>query len=60
MLNNYVKTEWGAYTTTHENGITVYINNSNAAWVNGGIFYTIECDNNSLTKKQLLNIVAGL
>lgn len=60
VLNNYVKPEWETYTTTHENGITVYINNSNAAWVNGGIFYTIECENNALTKKQLTNIVAGL
>ena len=60
VLNNYVKLEWPAYTTTHENGITVYINNSNAAWVNGGIFYTIECETGALTKKQLTNIVAGL
>lgn len=60
VLNNYVKPEWETYTTTHENGITVYLNNSNAAWVNGGIFYTIECENNALTKKQLTNIVAGL
>lgn len=60
VLNNYVKPEWPAYTTTHENGITVYINNSNAAWVNGGIFYTIECETGALTKKQLTNIVAGL
>lgn len=60
VLNNYVKPEWPTYTTTHENGITVYINNSNAAWVNGGIFYTIECQTGTLTKKQLANIVAGL
>ena len=60
VLNNYVKPEWETYTTTHENGITVYLNNSNAAWVNGGIFYTVECENNALTKKQLTNIVAGL
>lgn len=60
VLNNYVKPEWETYTTTHENGITVYINNSNAAWVNGGIFYTVECETGALTKKQLTNIVAGL
>lgn len=61
LLRNYVEEEWGDnYTTTHEQGITIYTSNSDAAWVNGGMLYKITSTANSLTKKQLRNIVVSI
>lgn len=61
LLRNYVEPTWHeSYTTTHEQGITIYINGSNAAWVNGGVLYKINSANNTLTKKQLRNIVTSM
>lgn len=63
LLRNFVELEWGSdYITTHEQGITIYINsqNSNAAWVNGGVLYKITAEGQNLTKKQVRNIVLSL
>ncbi|MBR2997186.1 DUF4367 domain-containing protein [Candidatus Saccharibacteria bacterium] len=61
LLNNYVKENWqDNYITTHEQGVTIYIKNSSAAWVNGGILYTLEAADNTLTKKQINSIVVSL
>lgn len=63
LLRNYVEPTWeDNYTTTHEQGITIYISdiNSNAAWVNGGVLYKITSNNSVLTKKQVRNIVTSL
>jgi hypothetical protein len=43
VLDNVVTPKAGAnYVTTKERGLTIYTYGSNAAWVNGGILYTIE------------------
>ena len=63
LLRNFVEPTWNdEYTTTHEQGITIYISNvtSDAAWVNGGVLYKISSDGTSLTKKQVRNIVVSL
>ncbi len=61
LQRNYVEPTWGDnFTTTHEQGITIYISNSDAAWVNGGILYKIDASSNNLTKKQLRNIVTSM
>lgn len=61
LLRNYVEPTWKSdYSTTHEQGITVYISGSNAAWVNGGVLYKITSNAGSLTTKQLRNIVTSL
>lgn len=62
LLRNYVEPTWqNNYTTTHEQGITVYIAGANAAWVNGGVLYKINTPGgSSLTNKQLRNIVTSL
>lgn len=45
LLENYVKEKSdGDYTTSREKGITVYSYKGNAAWVSGGILYTIDGD----------------
>lgn len=63
LLRNYVEPTWDDnYTTTHEQGITIYISdaNSNAAWVNGGVLYKITSNSSVLTKKQVRSIVTSL
>lgn len=61
LLNNYVKTEYGDnYKTVREQGLTIYINGSNAAWVNGGVVYKITADNGVLTNKQICSIATSL
>ncbi|HEY5695622.1 MAG TPA: hypothetical protein VIQ80_02195, partial [Candidatus Saccharimonadales bacterium] len=45
VLENYVKTKAGDnYITYDEHGLTIYTFGGNAAWVNGGILYTINGD----------------
>lgn len=63
LLRNYVEPTWNDnYTTTHEQGITIYISDatSNAAWVNGGVLYKITSSSAVLTKKQVRSIVTSL
>lgn len=61
LLRNYVEPTWqGDYTTTHEQGLTIYIYGANATWVNGGVLYKINAENDVLTKKQLRNIVTSI
>lgn len=45
LLENYVKPKSKEnYTTYNERGLTIYTYGSNAAWVSGGILYTIQGD----------------
>lgn len=63
LLRNYIEPTWGDnYTTTNEQGITIYISNttSDAAWVNSGILYSITSSGTPLTKKQVRSIVVSL
>ena len=61
LLNNYVKERWGSdYTALREHGITIYISDGNATWVNGGLVYNLASDTGVLTKKQIKNIVTSL
>lgn len=61
LQRNYVQETWqDRYTTTHEQGITIFISDSSAVWVNGGVLYKINAENGVLTKKQLRNIVTSM
>ena len=61
LLNNFVKTAYGDnYKTVKEQGLTIYINGSDAAWVNGGVFYQITAKNGILTNKQICSIATSL
>lgn len=45
LLENFIKKESkDEYSTSQEKGITIYNYGNNAAWVSGGILYTIEGD----------------
>lgn len=60
LVRNFVEPEWGdEYDTMHEQGITIYVSGSNAAWVNGGVLYKLTASVGALSKKQLRNIVVS-
>lgn len=61
LVSNYVKTEYGEdYTIVREQGLTIYVNGSNAAWVNGGMVYKINSNTDTLTNKQIKSIAVSL
>jgi len=60
LVSNFLLAENKSYQTYENNGKTVYIyDQTNATWVDGGIWYKIEGDA-SLTSDQLLRIANGL
>ena len=61
LLSNFVRPEYGDnYTVVREQGLTIYVSKSDAAWVNGGVVYKIATTSGSLTKKQICSITASL
>ena len=61
LLNNFVRKEYSDnYVTVKEQGLTLYISGSDAAWVNGGVIYKLRASPNSLTKKQIKSIAVSL
>ena len=61
LLSNFVKGEYGEnYTIVREQGLTIYVSGSNAAWVNGGIVYKIDAKAGTLTNKQIRSIATSL
>lgn len=60
LLDNYVETTTSDYLTFQERGLTVYVyDDSNATWVDGGVWYTIE-GKSLLNSEQLLKIAGSL
>jgi hypothetical protein len=60
VLENVVKKAAGDnYITTQEGGLTIYSYKDNAAWVNGGLLYTIE-SNAPLSGEQIRRIATSL
>lgn len=60
VLDNVVKKAAGDnYVTTQERGLTIYSYGSNAAWVNGGILYTIK-STAPLSGEQIRHIATSL
>ncbi|MBR3323005.1 hypothetical protein IKG13_03025 [Candidatus Saccharibacteria bacterium] len=61
VLTNYVEKNWGAsYSIAKGQGLTIYVSGSNAAWVNGGVFYVIEDESGSLSSSDLHDIAVSL
>ena len=61
LLSNYVKEEYGEkYSMVREQGLTIYVSGSDAAWVNGGIVYKIKANDGVLTNKQIRSIAISL
>ncbi len=60
VLDNYVSPRAGvSYVPYTERGLTIYTYGNNAAWVNGGILYTIE-GNAPLSSEQIRRIATSL
>ncbi|MEI6229017.1 MAG: hypothetical protein WCP11_03280 [Candidatus Saccharibacteria bacterium] len=59
VRNKVNKDSGGEFITTEEKGLTIYTHNGNAAWVNGGILYTIE-GNAPLSGDQIRRIATSL
>jgi len=60
VLDNVVKKAVGDnYVTTQERGLTIYTYGSNAAWVNGGILYSIS-SSAPLSGEQIRHIATSL
>ena len=57
--NLVAKASDGGYITNSQQGLTVYTYGNKAAWVNGGILYTIDGDA-PLSNEQLLDIAGSL
>lgn len=57
--NLVAKASDGGYITNSQQGLTVYTYGNKAAWVNGGILYTVDGDA-PLSNEQLLNIAGSL
>ncbi|MBQ9180969.1 hypothetical protein IJ135_02665 [Candidatus Saccharibacteria bacterium] len=61
LLSGYVRETYGNdYTEVKEQGLTLFISNSDEAWVNGGVVYKLTMLKGSLTKKQLKAIAVSL
>lgn len=60
VLENYVKPKvGGSYIPYSQQGLTIYIFGNDAAWVNGGILYTIN-GNAPLSSEQILHIASSM
>lgn len=60
LLNNFVKENYGEnYTVVREQGLTIFIGDNKAAWVNGGVVYKLTVKKGSLTKKQISSIAVS-
>lgn len=61
VLSNFVKKNWGNnYSIAKGQGLTIYISGSNAAWVNGGVFYMITNEDGALSATDLHDIAVSL
>ena len=60
LLDNFVATSHKDYQTVQDRGKTIYIyDDSNATWVDGGIWYKVE-GNSELNSDQLINLASSL
>lgn len=59
VLDNYVTKLTDNYLTFQERGVTVYTFGNRAAWVNGGLLYTVD-GNASLSSDQILRLATSL
>ena len=61
LLNNFVRSNYGEdFSQVEEQGLTLFINGSDACWVNGGVVYKLRTTAGSLTKKQIKTIATSL
>ena len=59
LLDNYITRQTENYLTFQERGVTVYTFGNKAAWVNGGLLYTLD-GNASLSSEQVLRLATSM
>lgn len=60
LLTNFLQESKLNYQVYKENGLTVYVyDGSNATWVDNGVWYNVNANQNSLSSSQLLEIAAS-
>ncbi len=59
LLDNFVTRQTENYLTFQERGVTVYTFGDKAAWVNGGLLYTLD-GNASLSSEQVLRLATSM
>ena len=59
LLDNYVQQQNSDYITFNDSGLTIYVYDTNAAWVSGGVLHTIEGDA-PLTNDQIRRIATSM
>ena len=61
LESNYAKPLFkNNYSTIREQGLTLYVSDSNCVWVNGGKLFTISSTDAELSKTQLTSIATSL
>lgn len=61
LLSNYIKPEFkDDYSIVREQGLTIYIGSTGAAWVNGGVVYKLSFTGERLTNQQVRSIAVSL
>lgn len=61
VLTNFVTEKWGDdYSVAKDQGLTIYISGSSAAWVNGGVLYLIIDESDALNSSDLHDIAVSL
>lgn len=58
VLDNYVSEQSDQYATLQERGLTIYLMDNEAAWVNGGVLYVIDGDA-PLSSEQIQKIASS-
>ncbi len=59
VLDNYVNKQTENYLTYQEQGLTIFSFDNKAAWVNGGLLYSVE-GNAQLSSEQILRLATSL
>ena len=60
LAENYLQSKASNYTTLQAQGLTIYMYNNQASWVNQGTWYRIEGENNGLTKDQIIKMATSI
>lgn len=59
LLDNFVSKETNNYLTYQEKGLTVYMFDGKAAWVNGGVWYSVD-GSSKLSSDQILKLATSM
>jgi len=60
LVENVVEKEDNDYITFENRGLTIYVYDSKATWVNGGVWYTINAESSQLNTDQIVRIASSL